>query len=148
MPIGRFTFDTIAVGEVSLQVLDPNDFNRQVANGRSRCSPPATGQRLSLRAGPGAGRRHHSRHRLPSRRLPLARRRGAPDRSGQRTYIPYTADAQGKYEIPDLALNKPHHLVVVGGAEVINATVTLWYGGQVKTVDLHPFALGTVTGTT
>ncbi|MEJ2698983.1 MAG: carboxypeptidase-like regulatory domain-containing protein, partial [Desulfuromonadales bacterium] len=147
--IGKFSFDSVAVGEVNLKVLDPDDFNRQVAS--ENVTLLSDGDQASvylfvpdqaLAVGGIRGTVYHRDGSVwPGATVRLT------DLNND-TYIPFKADAQGNYEIQNLELNKPCALVVLGGSEVTNATVSLWYGGQVKTVDLHPFAMGTVTGTT
>ena len=68
------------------------------------------------------------------------------------TYKPYTA-VNGTFVIPDpgnpndiLSLGS-HQLVVREGAEIANATASLWYDGQNAVVELKAAAIGTVSGT-
>ena len=56
-------------------------------------------------------------------------------------------DAAGKFSIPNLSLGN-YRLALVAGTEVINVVTDLWYDTQVRSLELHPMGLGTVTGIT
>jgi hypothetical protein len=62
------------------------------------------------------------------------------------TYLLFTADGSGRFEIPDLNSGR-YPLVVINGREICNQTVEIFYDRQVKDVDLRPFGFANINGT-
>ncbi len=144
---GRYRLENLPVGPVSLLVIDPHDYNKRVA--QTAVTLLGDGDTLEVplyvpaeafSAGTLTGTVYHRDGTVwPGAEVRLT------DLAAH-TYIPYRADAAGRYAIPDLPL-KTYSLIVTQQGEIANASATLWYDGQTKSVDLHPFDFGTVSGT-
>ncbi len=143
---GRYTFNSLPVGPISLQLIDPQDYNKRIAvtavtllNDGDSLEVPFYVPASAFASGTLSGTVYH-RDGTP---WPGAEVRLVLDRL---SYIPFQADSAGKFNLPNLPL-KTHSLIVFSAGEVANATATLWYDGQNKSVDLRPFRFGSISGT-
>ena len=144
---GSFRFDDIPLGTVSISIIDPRDFNRTVASGSVNVLSAGDVAVIALYVPAKAlatgiiqGTVYH-RDGAPWANAPL--RQLVDDTH----YYLRQTDAAGKFSIPNLALGN-YRLALVAGAEVINVVTDLWYDTQVRSLELRPVGLGTVTGTT
>jgi len=144
---GTFRVDGLPIGTTSVEILDPHDFNRTVAAGSVTILSSGSVANIALY--------------VPLKALAtgtiqgiVRHRDGTPWANAQikrivdsNHYYPLQADGAGNFTIPNLPLGS-YRLSVVAGSEVINASTDLWYDTQVRTLELAPIGLGTVTGTT
>ncbi len=144
---GAFGFSDIPVGEVSFEVLDPNAYNRTV--GRAEVTILSAGETVDV---PiylegkqfDVGTIKGTVYRADGSVWPNAPLRLIDFRQGG--YYSYKAGSDGAYRIPGLRMGT-HNLVAVEGPQIANATTTLWFDGQEKTIDLKALGFGTITGT-
>lgn len=144
---GLFQFDLLPVGDVSLQVIDPHDYNKRIAsttvtllNDGGSLEVPFYVAGAAFASGSLNGTVYHRDGTpWPGVEVRLAN-------LSNNSYIPCRADASGQFTIPNLPL-KTHILIVFEKGEVANVKATLWYDGQAKTVDLKSFGFGSIGGT-
>ncbi|HCE69195.1 MAG TPA: hypothetical protein DER40_17340 [Geobacter sp.] len=144
---GAFRVDNLPTGNVDISIIDPRDFNRTVASGTVSILSAGDVANIALfvplnamAVGSIQGTIYH-RDGTPWANATIKR----VVNSFQ--YFVHQADAAGKFTIPNLSLGG-YTLTVVAGSEVINASTDLWYDTQVRTLELRPVGVGTVTGTT
>ncbi|MDU0460473.1 MAG: Ig-like domain-containing protein [Geobacteraceae bacterium] len=144
---GAFRVDNLPTGNVDISIIDPRDFNRTVASGTVSILSAGDVANIALfvplkamAVGTIQGTVYH-RDGTPWANAPMKR----VVNSFQ--YFVHQADADGKFSIPNLSLGG-YTLTVISGSEVINASTDLWYDTQVRTLELRPVGIGTVTGTT
>lgn len=144
---GSFRVDGLPVGNVGIQIIDPNDFNRTIASGTVTILSAGSTANIALfvpatalATGTIQGTAYH-RDGTPWANATINR---IVDPTH---YYVYHADGDGKFIIPNLPLGG-YQLAIVSGNEVINASTDLWFDTQVRNLELRPVGLGTVTGTT
>lgn len=144
---GAFRVDNLPTGNVEIGIIDPRDFNRTVASGTVTILSAGDVANIALfvplkamAIGTVQGTVYHRDGTLWAN-APIKRVVNSYQ------YFVHQADATGKFTIPNLSLGG-YTLTVVAGNEVINASTDLWYDTQVRTLELRPVGVGTVTGTT
>ena len=145
---GAFRIENLPTGNVSIEIIDPNDFNRTVATGTVTILAAGETANIALfvplkamATGTIKGTVYHRNGTSLWANAPLMQ---VVDSTH---YIKRTVGEDGEFSIPNLPLGS-YNFSVVGGNEVINISTDLWYDTQVRTLELHPVAIGSVTGTT
>ncbi|ABQ27183.1 Ig-like domain-containing protein [Geotalea uraniireducens] len=144
---GNFTISGVPLGTVSLRVTNPRDFNQTLVSlsvSLLTAGDTANAYLFVPAKSFFTGTIQGTVYRLDGSVFPHATVRLVNLFSN--TYFAYKADGEGKYVIPALPM-QTHYLTVVNGREIANASTTLWYDTQTRTVDLHPVGMGSVTGT-
>ena len=142
---GAFTLQNVPVGQVSVEVLHPQTY-AQLNQGTVTLLTAGGTAHITLgipAASLARGTIRGTVYRRDGTVQPLGEVRIVDLRN--EAFYPYKADASGNYVLSDLPMGT-YNLASVNGADVANATTTLWHDGQVKVVDFHPI-MGTVTGT-
>lgn len=123
---GIFRVDNLPTGNISIDAIDPSDFNRTVASGSvsilSAGDTACIALFVPLKAmatGTIEGTVYH-RDGTPWANVPLKRLVNSYQ------YYNHQADSTGKFSIPNLPLGG-YALTVVAGNEVINISTDLWY---------------------
>jgi len=141
----QFSFDSLPVGDITIEALDPRDFNRTIASGAVTLLAAGDRQDISLFAADNSLATGTIQGTVYKRDGSIWS--GADVRliKDSYSYYTYKADGQGKYSIVQPL--GTYRLAVVSGSSVANGTATLWYGSQIKPLDLRPVGIGTVSGT-
>jgi hypothetical protein len=144
---GAFRIESLPTGNITIEVLDPNDFNRTVASGSVTILSAGDTANIALfvplkamATGTISGTVYH-RDGTPWANAPIKRLVNSYQ------YFDLQADSNGKFSIPALALGS-YRFSVAAGNEVINISTDLWWDSQVSSLELRPVVVGSVTGTT
>ena len=144
---GAFRVDGLPISNVGIDIIDPLDFNRTVASGTVTILSAGDTANIALfvplkalAVGTVQGTVYH-RDGTPWANAPIKRVVNSYQ------YYNLQADSAGRFTIPNLSLGG-YTLTVVAGNEVINVSTDLWFDTQVRTLELRPVGVGSVTGTT
>jgi hypothetical protein len=144
---GIFKVEGMPTGDISVRVLDPYDYNKTLVSGT--VSIVAAGDVANITLYINAvqkGTITGTVYKRDGSVYPNVEVRRVVDPLTFK-YVPYRTDGNGVYTMPDLGLGS-YMLIVVSGKEIANATASLSYSGQIRTVDLSLVGpVGTVTGT-